>query len=140
METERWRIELIREAEVLPAPWRPPGRHEAPPPPVGESAVAALLEAVELLTRRGPGAQAWTVPFRHDPIAFLLDSISDAINLWGPGGKLLYQNGVAARLGVGRCQEEPLEVFASSGRRFERRCMRCRFGDREAILEIIRQV
>jgi hypothetical protein len=106
----------------------------------GEQAVADLLRAFELLNRRGTGVSAWAAPFRDDPLAFLLDSTSDAMSVWGGGGELLYQNRAAAGLNVGHREAAPLEEFSSRGRRFERRCLRCGFQGAEYVLEIIREV
>jgi hypothetical protein len=99
-----------------------------------------LLDAFDLLARHGTGVLPWAASFRHDPIAFLLDSIGDAANLWGAGGELLYQNRGASELGMGRCDETPLEEFSARGRRFERRCVRCRAHGTEFILEVIHDV
>ena len=105
-----------------------------------DQAVGELLGAARLLNRRGPGGLAWAAPFRDDPIAFLLDSMSDAMNIWAVGGELLYQNRAAAELGVGSRNAVPLEAFSSSGRHFERRSLRCRALGIDYILEIIREV
>jgi hypothetical protein len=100
-----------------------------------------LLGAARLLNRRGPGRLAWAAPFRDDPIAFLLDSMSDAMNIWAVGGELLYQNRAAAELGVaGSRNAVPFEAFSASGRHFERRSLRCRALGVDYILEIIREV
>lgn len=102
-----------------------------------EIAQAALVAAFKLLACRGSEPLAWTASFRHDPIAFLLDTISDAVNLWGSHGELLYQNRAAQRLGLGRCEETAQEVLTAGGQRLERRCCRFRCGDAEYLLEII---
>lgn len=103
----------------------------------GEQAVFALLSAFELLTHRGNGNAAWASPFRDNALAFLLDSMSDAANLWGPEGALLYRNRAAERLGVGRCDETAAQELTIYGRRFERRAARCRCGNKQYLLEIL---
>jgi hypothetical protein len=111
-------------------------------------AVGELLGAARLLNRRGAGSLAWAAPFREDPIAFLLDSMSDGMIIWAIGGELLYQNRAAAELGAGSRSvlpnvlpnPVPLEAFSSSGRHFERRSLRCRAPGVDYILEIIREV
>ena len=103
-----------------------------------ERSASDMLEAFALLTRRGPGDEAWASPFLHDPIAFLLDSISDAANVWGPGGELLYRNRAATDLDVGYCYAAPVQQFYVNGRYFERRSMLCRSQGSEYLLEIIR--
>ena len=103
-------------------------------------ATADLLDAFQLLTRRGAGMLAWAAPFRDHPIAFLLDSMGDAANLWGAQGELLYQNRAAAALGLGRADDLPSEGFATDGRLFERRCLRFRADEVEYVLEVIHEV
>jgi PAS domain-containing protein len=136
----RWRFDLVEETESLPVPWRPPEPREPPAHSPGAEGAAALLAAVELLRRRGSGSFAWAASFRDDPIAFLLDAVSDAISIWDPGGTLLYRNGAATALGLEASEESPLEIFDREGRRFERRCVRYRFGETERILEIVREI
>lgn len=134
---EQWRIELV------PMPKRSVGlqQHQAlPRSPAREQAIADLLAAFDLLARRGEGALPWAAPFRDDPIAFLLDTVSDGANVWGPGGQLLYQNRAARELGVGLSSDVPVEEFSARGRRFERRCLRCRSSRGEYVLEIIREI
>ena len=80
-------------------------RFEGPSLMRGEQAVSALLSAFELLTNRGNGSAAWASPFRDNALAFLLDSMSDAANLWGSAGELLYRNRAAEQLGIGRCDD-----------------------------------
>lgn len=151
MNTERWRIELIRETEVLPVPWRPAPRRAEPTPSPGDHAVAALFAAIELLSYRGPGAQGWAASYRHDPIAFLLDAMSDAIVLSNARGEILFQNAAAIELGLGPEENEPFggdrrgeerhdRARRGGQRRFERRRLRCRFRGMDTILEIIREV
>jgi hypothetical protein len=104
-------------------------------------AVDDLLMAFDLLAQRGTGSQAWAAPFRHDPIAFLLDTVSDAANLWrADDGQLLYQNRAAAALAMGRCDDAVVEEFSDAQRRFERRCLRFTAGDSDYILEVIREI
>jgi hypothetical protein len=106
----------------------------------GEQAVSALLGAFELLTHRGNGSAAWASPFRDNALAFLLDSISDATNLWGPEGELLYRNRAAEQLGIGRCDDTGAEELMIYGRHFERRAARCRCGGKQYVLEILRDL
>jgi hypothetical protein len=107
---------------------------------VNERASFALLRAFDLLSHRGDGTTAWAASYRHDPIAFILDAMGDAINIWDTAGELLYQNRAAAELGIGRSDETALEVFASSGRRFERRGLRCGLRAASYVLEVIREL
>jgi len=115
-------------------------RFEGPSLIHGEQAVSALLGAFELLTHRGNGNAAWASPFRDNALAFLLDSISDATNLWSLAGELLYRNRAAEQLGIGRCDDTAAEELTAHGRRFERRATRCHCGGREYVIEILRDL
>lgn len=115
-------------------------RVEGPSLVHGELAVSALLGAFELLTRRGDGSAAWASPFRDNALSFLLDAMSDATNLWGSDGELLYRNRAAEQLCIGRCDDTAAEEVTIDGRRFERRAVRCRFGDNQYVLEILRDL
>jgi hypothetical protein len=137
MATGRRQADVEDAVERLPTPWPPPGGHQEVGEATGDIGSAALVAAFTLLARRGMGPMAWTAFFRHDPIAFLLDTTSDAINLWGSQGELLYRNRAAERLKVGRPDEAVREVLWTSGRRSERRCCRFRCGHAEYLLEII---
>lgn len=100
-----------------------------------------LLGAFDLLAFRGTGNQAWAAPFRHDPIAFLLDTVSDAANVWAADERqLLYQNRAARALALGRCDDVDVEQFTAGDRWFERRSLRFDTGGRNYILEIIHQL
>lgn len=123
--------------ERLATPSSPPGRDREIGVVSGEISSASLVAAFRLLARRGSGPLAWTAFFRHDPIAFLLDTASDAINLWGSNGELLYRNRAAEQLKIGRSKETAREVLWPAGRRFERRCCRFRCGNAEYVVEII---
>lgn len=105
-----------------------------------ERAASSLLHALRLLSRRGPGGLAWSTPFHEDPIAFMLDSMNDAFNVWDADGKLVFQNRAGLGLGLGRASDAAYEVFSSGGRRFERRCQRCRARGQSFVLEIIHEV
>lgn len=114
-----------------------------------DGALGQLLRAFALLNQRGTGGQAWAAPFRDNPIAFLLDSMSDALTIWSSSGELLFQNRYAARL-AGRqgskahhggklrhSRDVPLERFTSLGQRFERRSLRCAGEGIEYVIEIV---
>jgi hypothetical protein len=130
-------------AQLDPSRTRPTG--EVPlwaRPSLGasEQAFSDLLNAFELLNRRGTGAAAWAAPFLDDPVAFLLDTMSDAMNVWNADGQLLYQNRAAVGLGLGCAEAAPLEEFYWQGRRFERRCLCYRLQGVEYVLEILHEV
>ena len=142
MGTGRWPIELVEESEFLPVMWeeQPSFSQDKSLPSPERLAIGSLLLAFELLSRRGPEPGSWVTSFRDHPIAFLLDSISDGVNLWGPGGRLVYQNPAGEHLGMGKSEESALEVFTADGYRFERRCLRIRQNSDNYVLEIIHRV
>jgi hypothetical protein len=135
----RWKAnaEVQKTVEQLPTPWPPHAPNLDMGEGAGELSSAALVAAFTLLGSRGMGPLAWTASFRHDPIAFLLDTTSDAINLWGSNGELLYRSRAAERLKMGRPDETAREVLWPNGRRVERRCCRFRCGRAIYVLEII---
>ena len=137
MATGRWRIEIVEQTDRLPVVWHPSVRLQQIRRAPDETAQTALMSAFQLLANRGAGPSAWMASFRHDPIAFLLDTSSDAVNLWGSKGELLYRNRAAERLGLGQCEDKAWEVVTAGDRRLERRCCRIRYGNARYLLEII---
>jgi hypothetical protein len=142
MGTGRWRIELVEESDFLPVLWEEPSSpsQEKSLPSPERLAIGSLLLAFELLSRRGMGPSSWITSFRDHPIAFLLDSISDGVNLWGPNGRLIYQNPAGEHLGMRKSEERTLEVFTAGGHQFERRCLRIRQNSDDYVLEVIHRV
>lgn len=136
MGSGRWRIELVEEVDQLPVRWRQRNRRGAVPQDPADLATAALVTAFGLLARRGPGPTAWAASFRHDPIAFLLDSSSDAITLRGMDGQVVYRNRAAEEAGVGPAQTAGRLRSEGNGR-LERRSCRFRCGQAEYLLEIV---
>ena len=141
MPSERWRVELVEDTSALPALWSEVplrGKRSGASRRI-DLAAQALLSAMERLCLRSSGPGAWAAPFRDNPIAFLLDAMSDAVNIWGPDGKLVYRNSTAEHFGVGQFSDETLVVFSEGGHRFERRCLRFQVASGECLLEIIRE-
>jgi hypothetical protein len=100
-----------------------------------------LLEAFWRLSRRGEGERAWAPALSDDPLTFLLDAIGDAVTLRGPGGRLMYANPAARRLGLPeRSPYHELEELELEGTRYERRCMSFRQGDELVVLEVLRRI
>lgn len=123
--------------EDLTVLWKPAEPTESPRLlSTGELAMGALITACELLAQRGPAPNAWTTPFRQNPIAFLLDTMNEALILWGPDGTLIYRNRAAEAIGLDCREEVALERFAGiAGRQFERRCLHIEYGG-DYVLEI----
>src|SRR5690348_6774274 len=100
MATGRWHMELAEENEPPAlALWRPP-----PEPPEQEVVpeipnLLPLLSALRHLAFRAGEPGAWAAPLARDPIAFLLDSITEAVNVRTSGGELVYSNRSAADFG-----------------------------------------
>ena len=131
---------LGRERALLPIPrqrWR--GRHPPVAPLPCTSGAAALVAALELLLQRSSGPDAWVWSFRHDPVAFLLDTAGESIGItvWGGDDQPLYQSRAAERSGVSRARAVHLEHISGGTRFFERRCLSFRCGGRDCVLEII---
>lgn len=135
------RFGLLEDIENFPVLVRP-ADPEQPPRLLlpSERAVAALLTACELLTRRGPDEHGWATPFQQDPVAFLLDTVSDAVNVWDPEGVAVYSNRAAEELGCGDCAEAAPRRFVHAGRHYERRCSHVEYQSEQYVLEVLHEV
>jgi len=99
MPGKRYRYVLVEDPEVtalVPASSR---RHyQYPPLQVRfqrEDPFFALVDAFSFLTRKGVGPNAWSVPLSRNPLAFLLDTIEDAVRIVSEEGNVLFQNRAA---------------------------------------------
>lgn len=138
---------IVRLAAIVPstAPSAAPSDQQAQAQPIATvpistNAMAEVLFAFELLARRGPGTCAWAAPLREEPIAFLLDTVSDAATLRGLDGELLYRNRAASRLGLTARAEAATERFEVAGRTYERRCLHCSLGGVNYVLEVVHEL
>ncbi len=95
-----------------------------------------LLEAIERLRRQGPGPCAWRTSFCDDPIAFILDSISDALVLRDEKGKVLYANNAAHQLGILNACDQDYEEFYDHGIKYFRRSMRYQLPNQVIVIEV----
>ena len=145
MATGRWHIELAEESEA-PAlvPWRPrpePALEEPPPEPPG---ILALLSALRHLAFRGVEPRPWATPLSADPIAFLLDTVGEAVNVWTGAGELLYSNHTAAdlraHLQLGGPPQAGVSSWTLGERRFERRGLAFDAYGTTYVLEIVREL
>ncbi len=140
MAGNRWRLALVEEQDLLPAPWTPqPGRRRTAASSM-EMGAAELIAACALLACRGPGPQAWTLGYRHDPVAFLLETIEEAVSLWTTDGAKLYCNRAAEALNLDWRGYVALEQFRRDDRDLERRCMAFSLGEVAYVLEIVHEV
>jgi hypothetical protein len=143
MSTRRWHIQLVEEPEsALQLRWAPPPEPEpdAAPAPPDESPMLALLGALRRLSRRGDGRLAWGTPLVDDPIAFLLDTTSDYVNVWGPGGELVFSNHAAVEPRLERPAGSAIERLAIGGRQLERRSLPFSVFDRTYLVEVVREI
>jgi len=137
----RWHIQLVEEAGPSslvawqPQPAPPEPEEEAPPPPV-----VPLLAALQHLAFRAGDPGAWATPLADDPIAFLLDAMSEAVNVWTVGGELLCSNHAGAELELEGPGQPGVSRFARGARRFERRSLAFDAYSTTYIVEIIRQI
>lgn len=139
----RYRFVLVEEDVVLPVPWQPGREGRLRVVPTSEShhgtgPIEALMQALSLLSRRGEGPHAWGVPLSLDPLAFLIDTVDDAILLRDTAGRVVFQNRAATNLQLG--EEGPLPEEASAieveGKTLVRRQMTFRSEGRALVLEV----
>lgn len=140
MVPNRWRLALVEEQDLLPVPWIPRQRRPRTAASWMEMGAAELVAACTLLTCRGPGPQAWTLGYRHDPVAFLLDTIQDAVSLWTADGARLYRNRAAEVLNLDWRGYVVLERLRHDDRDLERRCTSFSLGNVTYVLEIVHEV
>jgi hypothetical protein len=137
----RYRFVLVEDPGVsLPVRYQR-ARQAGPTMWVRASPLELLLEAFWRLSRRGEGELAWAPALSEDPLTFLLDALGDAVTVRGAGGRLLYENPAARRLGLPeRASFHALELLEVGSHRYERRCMSFQKGDESLTLEVVRRV
>jgi hypothetical protein len=101
---KRYRFVLMETdtgAERLPVRYRRYRAYQPPPPlvPRPNDPMGALLEAFAFLERRGTGFEAWAPALADNPLAFLLDTLDEAVMLRDArSGRVVYKNRAARRL------------------------------------------
>jgi hypothetical protein len=120
--------------------WRPP-----PEPPEQEvvpeiTNLLPLLSALQHLAFRSGEPGAWAAPLARDPIAFLLDSITEAVNVRTSGGELVYSNRSAADFGPLGPADLGVTELARGGQRFERRAVAFEAVGTTYVVEILREI
>lgn len=135
----RWYLKLVEEQDSLPVPWKPPQSRTMTSAAFSRLGAAELVAACTLLARRGPGPQAWTFGYRHDPVAFLLETIEEAVSLWTAEGARLYRNRAAESLNLGWRGYAALERLRQDERDLERRCISFSLGHAGYVLEIVHE-
>jgi len=107
---------------------------------------AAPATPARTTSERTPAQARPRARTQDDPLTFLLDSVSDAVNLWSADGELLYRNRASGSLHSVFVPTAPsldrgdVENFALLGRHFERRYLRCHIERQDYFLEVIRDV
>lgn len=129
--------EAESQSERVPAPRSPDRFRGSQRPGITDPAARALMSAMELLSYRSGGADAWVRSFHDDPIAFLLDSIADAVTVTDDRGAVIYRNRAGMTLRVSATEDESLIVVSASGERYERRCQRFAVGRKAFVLEVL---
>jgi hypothetical protein len=141
MATGRWHLELAEENETPPLVlWR-----SRPEPPQQEAVPEApnllpLLSALRHLAFRAGEPGAWGAPLARDPIAFLLDSITEAVNVRSASGELVYSNRSAADLGPLGPADPGVTELARGEQRFERRAVAFEAFGTTYVVEIVREI
>ncbi|MBT9587252.1 hypothetical protein IV102_28170 [bacterium] len=122
MSSQRYRIFLVPDGGGALVPRRGAARNRArsrleEPLPDRVASLGSLLNALQQVSRRGPGPSAWA-PVMSDPLTFLLDSMSDALLVRGLNGQLLFANTLAQELRLAERHFTPYEEFERAGERY----------------------
>ena len=84
-----------------------------------------------------PGA--WAAPLGEDPIAFLLDTVGEVVNVWTTGGELVYSNRAATHPAELDGPVSPgVTSYRRAGRHFERRALAFDAYRTTYVIEVIR--
>ncbi|MBI3927178.1 MAG: hypothetical protein HY319_16700 [Armatimonadetes bacterium] len=138
----RYRILLLEDSGGALVPVSRRSRRRRPAFPYSREALGwgVLLEAVERLRRQGPGPEGWRISLQDDPVAFLLDSVADAILVRSDVGEVIYANPVAERMALSERSAASFERFQWDGLEYERRSLQCRWRHRRLILEVASRI
>ncbi|MBX3172440.1 MAG: hypothetical protein KF760_33860 [Candidatus Eremiobacteraeota bacterium] len=133
MSSERYRFFLLSDEGGALVPVRGRRRHGRPSPPVERArrqqvGLLGLLDAIERLARRGSGPAAWA-PVFEDPLAFLLDAISDGLLVRGRNGEVVFANALANQLELGERAFTAYEEFERGGESYAARGLRLELPD-----------
>lgn len=141
----RYRFVLVEDTDTtLPVRYQP----RWTPPSVWirrTDPLELLLEAFARLSFRSEGAFAWAPALSENPLAFLLDAVSEAVVLRSSSGRAVYANPSARRMVIPErwpdaSSETGLEVLQVEDGQYERRCMSFSLGGETYVLEVLRQV
>jgi hypothetical protein len=139
MAQHRWFLKLVEEQDLSPVLWKPPQSRTMASADFSRLGTAELVAACTLLACRGTGPQAWTFGYRQDPVAFLLDTIEEAVSLWTTEGARLYRNRAAESLNSGWRGYVALERLRQDHRDLERRCISFSLGHTGYVSEIVHE-
>jgi len=142
----RYRFVLVEDTDTaLPVRYEP----RWTPPPVWvrrTDPLELLLEAFARLSFRSEGAFAWAPALSDNPLAFLLDAVSDAVVLRSSSGRAVYANPSARRMVIHERwpdlahAEAAYEVLQAEDGQYERRCMSFSQGGETFVLEVLRRM
>lgn len=140
MAQDRWYLKLVEEQDPLPVLWESPQSRAENTADFSHLGAAELVAACKSLACRGTGPHAWTFGYRHDPVAFLLDTIEEAVSLWTTEGARRYCNRAAEILNLDWRGCVTLERLRHDDRDLERRCVSFSLGHTAYVLEIVHEV
>ena len=107
-------------------------------PPPG---LVPLLSALQRLSFRSGDPDAWAAPLAEDPIAFLLDTVGEVVNVWTTGGELVYSNRVATDPAALEGPARPgVMAYRRGGKRFERRAIAFDAYRTTYVIEVVREL
>jgi len=139
----RFRFVLVEDTDTaLPVRYEP----RWTPPPIWvrrTDPLELLLEAFARLSFRSEGAFAWAPALAENPLAFLLDAVSDAVVLRSSSGRAVYANPSARRMVIPERwpeAEAAHEVLQVEDGQYERRCMSFSQGGETFVLEVLRRM
>ncbi len=111
-------------------------QQQEPPP-----GLVLLLSALHRLSFRAGEPGGWAPPLAEDPIAFLLDTVGEAVNVWTTAGELVYSNHAATDQAELDGPASPgVTSYRRGGRRFERRALAFDTYQTTYIIEVVREL
>lgn len=143
MATGRWHIQLAEEAEAATLiPWEPQPKAflDDDDRPRSPANLLPLLSALKHLSFRAGEPGAWGTPLAEDPLAFVLDAVDEAVNVWTSSGALVYSNRAATDLDLDCAGHPGVTSFVRGAQHFERRCLTFDAYGTTYVVEIVREI
>ncbi len=145
MSSERYRFFLVPEEGGALVPARARSRRHGRVSAAVERArrqqagLLGLLDAIDRLSRRGTGPSAWA-PVFEDPLAFLLDALSDGLLVRGANDEVLFANALATELKLGERAFNPYEEFERAGESYAARGLRLEMAEGPITFTLVTKV